>query len=57
MVYNLENEPYSFEEAMQFRDVTFRKEAIDNEMASIMSNNNTWILRNLPFDSKLIGCK
>ncbi|XP_059458367.1 uncharacterized mitochondrial protein AtMg00820-like [Corylus avellana] len=41
---------------MKSRDTTFWKEAIDDEMESIMFNN-TWILVDLPSGSKSIGCK
>jgi cAMP phosphodiesterase len=54
--YNIENEPSNIEEAMKSKDATFWKETIDDEMKSIMFNN-TWILVDLPFDSKPIGCK
>jgi hypothetical protein len=54
--YNIENEPSNIEEAMKSRDATFWKEAIDDEMESIMFNN-TWILVDLPSGSKPIGCK
>ncbi|RVW77298.1 Retrovirus-related Pol polyprotein from transposon TNT 1-94 [Vitis vinifera] len=42
--------------AMASRDVTFWKEAINDEMDSIMSNQ-TWELVDLPPGSKPIGCK
>ena len=41
---------------MAFRNATFWKEAINDEMNSIMSNQ-TWELVNLPPGFKLIGCK
>uniref|UniRef100_A0A2N9H138 Reverse transcriptase Ty1/copia-type domain-containing protein n=1 Tax=Fagus sylvatica TaxID=28930 RepID=A0A2N9H138_FAGSY len=41
---------------MASRDVAFWKEAINDEMDSILSNN-TWILVDLPPGSKPIGCK
>jgi hypothetical protein len=41
---------------MASRDVAFWKEAINDEMDSILSNN-TWILVDLPHGSKPIGCK
>ncbi|GJY14222.1 zinc finger, CCHC-type containing protein [Tanacetum coccineum] len=46
-----EEDPITFDEAMQSRDVAFWKEAINDEMDSIMENN-TWILSDLP-----PGCK
>jgi hypothetical protein len=54
--YNIENEPSNIKEAMKSRDATFWKEAIDDEIESIMFNN-TWILVNLLSSSKPIGCK
>lgn len=41
---------------MSSRDASFWKEAINNEIDSIISNN-TWILVDLPQGSKSIGCK
>ena len=41
---------------MASRDVAFWKEAVNDEMDSIMSNN-TWVLVDLPVGSKPIGCK
>ncbi|GKC12607.1 zinc finger, CCHC-type containing protein [Tanacetum coccineum] len=45
-----------FDEAMKSRDVAFWKEAINDEMDSIMENN-TWILSDLPPGYKPLGCK
>ena len=41
---------------MDFKDVAFWKETINDEMDSILSNN-TWILVDLPPGSKFIVCK
>jgi hypothetical protein len=41
---------------MSSRDVAFWKEAVNDEMDSILSNN-TWVLVDLPSGSKPIGCK
>ncbi|XP_070009682.1 uncharacterized mitochondrial protein AtMg00820-like [Nicotiana sylvestris] len=41
---------------MSSSDAAFWKEAIDDEMDSIISNN-TWVLVDLPLGSKPIGCK
>ncbi|GJS47049.1 zinc finger, CCHC-type containing protein [Tanacetum coccineum] len=49
--YSIEEDPRSYNEAMQSRDATFWKEAIDDEIGSIMENN-TWVLSDLP-----PGCK
>ncbi|RVW89517.1 Retrovirus-related Pol polyprotein from transposon TNT 1-94 [Vitis vinifera] len=46
----------TYKEAMASRDVAFWKEAINDEMDSIMSNQ-TWELVDLPPGSKPIGCK
>ncbi|GJW58413.1 zinc finger, CCHC-type containing protein [Tanacetum coccineum] len=42
-----EDDPKTFDEAMKFQDVTFWKEAINDEMDSIIGNN-TWVLADLP---------
>nr|GEU64140.1 hypothetical protein [Tanacetum cinerariifolium] len=42
--------------AMQSRDSAFWKEAIDDEIGSIMENN-IWVLSNLPPGCKPLGCK
>ncbi|GJT84361.1 zinc finger, CCHC-type containing protein [Tanacetum coccineum] len=41
---------------MKSHDVAFWKEAINDEMDSIM-NNNTWVLTDLPPGCKPLGCK
>ena len=41
---------------MTSKDVLFWKEAMNNEMDSIISMNN-WVLADLPLSSKPIGCK
>ncbi|GJV27571.1 zinc finger, CCHC-type containing protein [Tanacetum coccineum] len=46
-----EDDPKTFDEAMKSEDVAFWKEAINDEMDSIMGNN-TWVLADLP-----LGCK
>ncbi|GKD75491.1 zinc finger, CCHC-type containing protein, partial [Tanacetum coccineum] len=46
-----EDDPKTFDEAMKSHDVVFWKEAINDEMDSIMGNN-TWVLADLP-----PGCK
>nr|GFD26093.1 hypothetical protein [Tanacetum cinerariifolium] len=47
----IEEDPRTYSEAMQSRDAAFWKEAIDDEIRSIMENN-TWVLSDLPR-----GCK
>ncbi|GJU92025.1 zinc finger, CCHC-type containing protein [Tanacetum coccineum] len=49
--FNIEDDPKTFDEANKSQDVAFWKEAINDEMDSIMSNN-TWVLVDLP-----LGCK
>ena len=41
---------------MASRDSAFQKEAVNDEMNLILSNN-TWVLVDLPTGSKPIGCK
>ena len=52
---SIEDDPKSYEEAMASRDSAFWKEAVNDEMDSILSNN-TWVLVDLPTSSKPIGC-
>nr|GEW79123.1 zinc finger, CCHC-type [Tanacetum cinerariifolium] len=49
-------DPRTYNEAMQSRDSAFWKEAIDDEIGSIMENN-TWVLSDLPPSFKPLGCK
>ncbi|GJW54722.1 zinc finger, CCHC-type containing protein [Tanacetum coccineum] len=49
--FNIEDDPKTFNEANKSQDVAFWKEAINDEIDSIMSNN-TWVLVDLP-----LGCK
>ena len=56
IVLNIEDDPKTYKEAMTSRDSAFWKEAINDEMDSILSNN-TWVLVDLPQGSKPIGCK
>ncbi|GJU53920.1 zinc finger, CCHC-type containing protein, partial [Tanacetum coccineum] len=51
-----EDDPETFDEAMKSLDVAFWKEAINDEMDSIMGNN-TWVLADLPIGCKPLGCK
>ncbi|GJR29049.1 zinc finger, CCHC-type containing protein [Tanacetum coccineum] len=53
---SIEKDPRTYNEAMKSRDVTFSKEAIDDEISSIMENN-TWVLSDLPPGCKPLGCK
>ncbi|GJR25508.1 zinc finger, CCHC-type containing protein [Tanacetum coccineum] len=45
--YSIEEDPKTYNEAMQSRDAAFCKESIDDEIGSIMENN-TWVLSDLP---------
>ncbi|GKD25422.1 zinc finger, CCHC-type containing protein, partial [Tanacetum coccineum] len=45
--FNAEDDPKTFNKAMKSPDVTFWKEAINDEIDSIMGNN-TWVLAYLP---------
>ncbi|GJZ22851.1 zinc finger, CCHC-type containing protein [Tanacetum coccineum] len=54
--YSIEEDPRTYNEAMQSRDFAFWKEAIDDEIGSIMENN-TWVLSDLPPGCKPLGCK
>ncbi|GJU62134.1 hypothetical protein Tco_1243969 [Tanacetum coccineum] len=51
-----EDGPKTFDEAMKSQDVAFWKEAINDEMDSIMGNN-IWVLVDLPSGCKPLGCK
>nr|GFA16567.1 hypothetical protein [Tanacetum cinerariifolium] len=54
--FNIEDDPKIFDEAMKSLNVAFWKEAINDEMDSIMGNN-TWVLADLPPGCKPFGCK
>ncbi|KAJ9551163.1 hypothetical protein OSB04_015208 [Centaurea solstitialis] len=53
---NIDDDPKTFEEAMSSRDASLWKEAINDEMDSILSNG-TWELTDLPKGAKPIGSK
>ncbi|GKD83233.1 zinc finger, CCHC-type containing protein, partial [Tanacetum coccineum] len=52
----IEEDPRTYDEAMLSRDAAFYKEAIDDEIGSIMENN-TWVLSDLPPGCKPLGYK
>ncbi|GJS85776.1 zinc finger, CCHC-type containing protein [Tanacetum coccineum] len=54
--FNVEDDPKTFDEAMKSQNVAFWKEAINDEMDSIMGNN-TWVLTDLPPGCRPLGCK
>nr|GEU40331.1 zinc finger, CCHC-type [Tanacetum cinerariifolium] len=49
-----EEDPRTYNEAMQSWDAAFWKEAIEDEIGSIMENN-TWVLSDLPLGCKPLG--
>ena len=52
----IRDSPKTYKEAVASRDASFWKDAIQDEMDSIMSNH-TWELVDLPKGSRPIGCK
>ncbi|GKA40613.1 hypothetical protein Tco_0733206, partial [Tanacetum coccineum] len=54
--FNVEDDPKTFDEAIKSQDVAFWKEAINDEIDSILGNN-TWVLADLPPGCKPLGCK
>ena len=56
LLLNIEEDPKTFNEAMSSRDASFWREAVNDEMDSIISNQ-TWILVDLPAGSKAISNK
>ncbi|GKA83018.1 zinc finger, CCHC-type containing protein [Tanacetum coccineum] len=54
--FNVNDDPKTSDETMKSQDVAFWKEAINDEIDSIMGNN-TWVLANLPPSCKPLGCK
>uniref|UniRef100_A0A2N9HAT5 Reverse transcriptase Ty1/copia-type domain-containing protein n=1 Tax=Fagus sylvatica TaxID=28930 RepID=A0A2N9HAT5_FAGSY len=55
-VGNVKEDPNTFSKAMVSRDAASWREAVNDEMDSILSNN-TWVLVDLPPGSNTIGCK
>ncbi|KAL0447664.1 UNVERIFIED_CONTAM: hypothetical protein Slati_1894300 [Sesamum latifolium] len=53
ILLTVESDPKTFTEAMTSRDVAFWKEAVNDEMDSLLANN-TWVLTDLPPGSKAI---
>ena len=56
LTYLLENEPWTFKEAVTSPEAPFWKEAINSEVESILSNH-TWKLVDLPPGNKPLQCK
>ncbi|PNX71449.1 retrotransposon-related protein, partial [Trifolium pratense] len=55
-IFLVDGDPLTYSEAISSPDGPFWKEAIDNEIHSIMSNH-TWEIVDLPQGAKPIGCK
>jgi hypothetical protein len=53
---NIKLDLLTYEEAMKSQDSAFWREAINDEIDSLIGNN-TWILVDLPPSSTPIGCK
>ena len=56
LTYLLEDEPQSFKEAMSSPEAPYWKEAVNDEVESILQNH-TWELVDLPLGSKPLGYK
>nr|GEX99302.1 hypothetical protein [Tanacetum cinerariifolium] len=56
IIYNLDEDPQTYSEAMKSHDSLFWKESVNDEMDSVIGNN-TWILVELPPGSKSIKSK
>ncbi|KAH9670700.1 hypothetical protein KPL70_017080 [Citrus sinensis] len=56
LLLNIKKDPKTFSEAMSSRDASFWREAVSDEMDSIMSNQ-TWVLVDLPPGSQPISSK
>lgn len=56
IILNVEDAPKTYKEAITSRNYEFWKEAIDDEINSLISNG-TWELSDLPLGSKAIGCR
>ncbi|GJZ86982.1 zinc finger, CCHC-type containing protein [Tanacetum coccineum] len=54
--YSIEEDPRTYDKAMKSWDAAFWKEAINDEIGSIIENN-TWVLSDLPPGCKPLGCK
>ena len=52
----IENEPLTYQQAMSSPDAPYWKEAVNNEIESILQNH-TWELVDLPKGSKPLGYK
>ncbi|GJX06222.1 zinc finger, CCHC-type containing protein [Tanacetum coccineum] len=56
LVFPKKDDPKTFDKAMKSQDVALWKEAINDEIDSIIGNN-TWVLADLPSGCKPLSCK
>ena len=56
IIYNVEGDPLTFEEAMQSKDAILWKKVIDNEM-DLLIQNHTWKFVDMSEGAKPINCK
>jgi hypothetical protein len=56
IIYLVDDTPKTIEEAYSSPDADLRKEAVQSEMDSIMSNG-TWEVVDRPYGCKPVGCK
>ena len=54
-VFNIEEDPQNLKEVLTSLDAIFWKEAVNDEMKSLIYNR-TWKLVDLPSGCKIIGC-
>jgi hypothetical protein len=52
----VEDNPKTYKETMMSRDISFKKKTVNDEMDSLLYNN-TWVIVDLPPNSKAIRCK
>ncbi|CAL1369869.1 unnamed protein product [Linum trigynum] len=56
ILFHVQDDPKTYQEAMASRDSAFWNEVVNDEMDSLLINK-TWVLVDLPPGSKAIGCK
>jgi hypothetical protein len=56
IIYNLDENPQTYSEAMKPHDASFWKEVVNDEMDSVLGNN-TWTLFDLPPGTRAIKSK
>ena len=52
----VEDNPKTYKETMMSRDISLKKKTVNDEMDSLLYNN-TWVIIDLPSNSKAIRCK